>query len=76
MVCMRQVLAFLRQHVEPKEARLAGNSVHVDVAFLKAWMPDLAGFLHYRIVDVTTVAELCHRWFPGEHKRAPRKQVP
>lgn len=71
-----QVLAFLRQHVEPKEARLAGNSVHVDVTFLKAWMPDLAAYLHYRIVDVSTVAELCHRWYPGEYKRAPRKLVP
>jgi oligoribonuclease len=69
------VLAFLRAHVEPKEARLAGNSVHVDLGFLRAHMPDLASQLHYRIVDVTSVAELCARWFPSEYKRTPRKKA-
>ena len=74
--CAQQGLGFLRQHVDEREGRLAGNSVHVDLGFLKAHMPDLASHLHYRIVDVSSVAELCARWFPAEYKRAPRKKVP
>ena len=69
------MLGFLQRHVEPREARLAGNSVHVDLGFLRVHMPDLAAHLHYRIVDVSSVAELCARWFPTEYKRAPRKKV-
>ncbi|TFK20783.1 ribonuclease H-like protein, partial [Coprinopsis marcescibilis] len=45
---------------------LAGNSVHVDRAFLSAEMPEVADWLHYRIVDVSSIKELSRRWFPGK----------
>jgi len=49
-----QVIAFLKEHgVEPKKGYLSGNSVHFDLTFLAAHMPDLTDYLHYRIVDVT-----------------------
>jgi oligoribonuclease len=48
--------------------------VHVDLAFLRRHMPRLVDHLHYRIVDVSTVGELCRRWFPREHARAPKKK--
>ena len=75
------VLAFITKHVpEPKVALLAGNSVHVDLAFLRQCMPRLVDHLHYRIVDVSSIAEVCRRWCPetshslgrhqGEHTRA------
>ena len=62
-------------HTEAGAAQLAGNSVHVDAAFLRRWMPRLAAHLHYRIVDVSTIMELCRRWYPRAYRRAPRKKV-
>ncbi|CAL8462004.1 g1535 [Coccomyxa elongata] len=69
-----QLLAFVAEHTEPGEARLAGNSVHVDMQFLRRHMPRLFAHLHHRIVDVSTVAELCARWFPADYRNAPRKK--
>mmetsp|Transcript_22394 Transcript_22394/g.63955 ORF Transcript_22394/g.63955 Transcript_22394/m.63955 type:complete len:155 (-) Transcript_22394:1452-1916(-) len=60
-----QILAFIRQHAQEREAPLAGNSVHVDRRFLVKDMPKLERYLHYRIVDVSTVKELCRRWYPA-----------
>ncbi|KAK9838571.1 hypothetical protein WJX81_007867 [Elliptochloris bilobata] len=70
-----QVLAFVGAHTEAGAAQLAGNSVHVDAAFLRRWMPRLSAHLHYRIVDVSTVMELCRRWYPRAYRRAPRKKA-
>jgi len=44
---------------------LAGNSVHADRAFLSLYMPELVRHLHYRIVDVSSIKELCRRWYPS-----------
>lgn len=60
-----QVLAFVQQHTEYQQAQLAGNSVHVDRVFLQRRMPELLEHLHYRIVDVSTVKELCRCAGPG-----------
>ncbi len=66
-----QALAFLSQHVEPRAAPLAGNSVHVDRTFLARHLPRLHDYFHYRNVDVSTIKELVQRWYPG--LRAPKK---
>ncbi|KAL8444749.1 hypothetical protein Emed_006064 [Eimeria media] len=61
----RQVLGFLKQHgIKEKEACLAGNSIHVDRQFLLREMPALTDYLHYRIVDVSTVKILANSWYP------------
>ena len=70
-----QVLSFVSEHIQAGEARLAGNSVHVDAAFMRRLMPRLHAHLHHRIVDVSTVAELCSRWYPTDAKKMPRKKV-
>ncbi len=58
-------LEFLRQEVpEAGTAPLAGNSVHSDRAFLARYMPELAAFLHYRNLDVSTLKEVVRRWRP------------
>ena len=62
-------------HTEAGEAKLAGNSVHVDAQFLRRHMPLLFRHLSHRIVDVSSLAELCMRWYPREFKRAPKKKV-
>lgn len=59
---------------EPGRARLAGNSIYVDVSFLRKWMPRLLNHFHYRLVDVTTVGELAKRWYPRAANETPRKK--
>src|SRR5215213_2424217 len=60
-----QVLAYIREHVpEPGKAALAGNTVGTDRAFLARDMPELEAWLHYRIVDVSSIKELTRRWYP------------
>jgi oligoribonuclease len=68
------VLAYVRSQVpEPKRAPLAGNSVHVDRAFLSRDMPEFEGVVHYRNVDVSTIKELARRWFPRAYYASPGK---
>nr|CAD7427377.1 unnamed protein product [Timema monikensis] len=38
---------------------IAGNSVYMDRLFLQRYMPLVDSHLHYRIVDVSTIKELC-----------------
>lgn len=68
-----QMLDFIQKHTSPKAAILSGNSVHADKVFLDKFMPSFMAHLHYRIVDVSTVKELCRRWYPEEYKKAPPK---
>ncbi|KAJ1670182.1 rna exonuclease [Coemansia sp. RSA 1694] len=60
---------------QPRVAVLAGNSVHVDCAFLHRCMPKLVEYLHYRIVDVSSVKELARRWSPEILQMAPAKRM-
>ncbi|KAJ3173057.1 hypothetical protein HDU88_004516 [Geranomyces variabilis] len=70
------VLAFLQKHIEhPRTAPLGGNSVHVDRMFLHKEMPRLVDFLHYRILDVSTVKECVRRWLPHVADGAPTKAL-
>ncbi|MGE0625011.1 MAG: oligoribonuclease [Pseudomonadales bacterium] len=59
-----QTLAFIERHVEKNSAPLCGNSIWQDRRFLARGMPMLESYLHYRIVDVSTVKELARRWRP------------
>lgn len=69
-----QVLAYIREHCpEGSRPPLAGNTVSTDRAFLARDMPDLEAFLHYRIVDVSSIKELSRRWFPRAYFAAPDK---
>ncbi|HET9499195.1 MAG TPA: oligoribonuclease [Marmoricola sp.] len=69
-----QVLAYVREHCpEGSRPPLAGNTVATDRAFLARDMPGLEGFLHYRIVDVSSIKELARRWYPRAYFSAPAK---
>ena len=59
----RQAMALLTEHAVYRKPRLAGNSVGQDRRFLHRYMPQLDGYLHYRIVDVSTLKELAKRWY-------------
>jgi len=70
----QQVLAYVREHVgDQRKAPLAGNSVGTDRGFLARDMPELERFLHYRIIDVSSVKELARRWYPRAYYNSPAK---
>ena len=72
----QQVLDYIRQFVpDPGTAQLAGNSVSTDRGFIARDMPALNAHLHYRIVDVSTIKELCRRWYPRIYYSQPEKGV-
>ncbi|XP_053297166.1 small fragment nuclease isoform X1 [Pleuronectes platessa] len=70
-----EFLSFVRQHTPPGKCPLAGNSVHADKRFLDKYMSQFMCHLHYRIIDVSTIKELCRRWFPEEYKMTPHKKA-
>jgi oligoribonuclease len=53
---------------------LAGNSIGTDRRFLATQLPEIEEYLHYRSVDVSTIKELCRRWYPQVAKTAPEKK--
>ena len=69
-----QVIEHLRQHVpDARTVPLCGNSIATDRAFLARDMPALDGFLHYRMVDVSSIKELTRRWYPRVYFSQPQK---
>ncbi len=70
----QQVLAYVKEHVqEPRKAPLCGNSIATDRGFLVRDMPELDAWLHYRMVDVSSVKELARRWYPRVYFNSPKK---
>ncbi|GFZ90024.1 oligoribonuclease [Nesterenkonia alkaliphila] len=70
----KKVLEYVQAWVpEARVAPLAGNTVHADKAFLRLGMPTLTEYLHYRIIDVSTLKELAARWYPEVKAAAPKK---
>ncbi|MDX6230999.1 MAG: oligoribonuclease [Frankiales bacterium] len=69
-----QVLAYIKTHVgEARKAPLCGNSIATDRGFLALQMPELETWLHYRMVDVSSVKELARRWYPRAYFASPEK---
>jgi oligoribonuclease len=69
-----QVLDYVRAHcAEGARPPLAGNTVATDRAFLARDMAKIDAFLHYRIVDVSSIKELVRRWYPRVYFAAPAK---
>jgi oligoribonuclease len=68
------VLDYIRRHVkQAKTAPLAGNSIATDRGFIARDMPALDSFLHYRMIDVSSIKELCRRWYPRIYYGQPAK---
>jgi oligoribonuclease len=69
-----KVLGYLHEWIdEPRKAPLCGNSIGTDRGFLARDMTELDGFLHYRMVDVSSVKELARRWYPRAYFNSPKK---
>jgi oligoribonuclease len=70
----RQTLGFLRAHIQPpRSVPLCGNSIGTDRRFLATQLPEVDDFLHYRSIDVSSIKELCRRWYPDVLAQAPTK---
>ena len=70
----QEVLKYIKRFVaEPRTAPLAGNSIATDRTFIARDMPELDNYLHYRMIDVSTIKELSRRWFPQVYINQPEK---
>jgi oligoribonuclease len=68
------VLAYIKEFVpNPRTAPLCGNSIATDRGFLARDMPALDAYLHYRMIDVSSIKELCRRWYPRVYFGQPAK---
>lgn len=54
-------------------APLCGNSIGMDRRFLARYMPALDAYVHYRSIDVSSLKELCRRWYPDLYRKRPGK---
>jgi oligoribonuclease len=70
----QMVMDYIRTHVKAaKTAPLAGNSIATDRGFIARDMPTLDDYLHYRMIDVSSIKELCRRWYPKIYYGQPDK---
>ncbi|WP_026185376.1 oligoribonuclease [Salinispora pacifica] len=68
------VLDYITSHVkDPRSAPLCGNSIATDRGFIARDMPRLDNHLHYRMIDVSSIKELCRRWYPRVYFSQPKK---
>lgn len=59
-----KVLELVKKYCSPGTGLLAGNSVWKDRIFLSKYMPSLANYCHYRVLDITAIKEVVMRWYP------------
>jgi len=70
----KQVLDYVRRHVpEARTAPLCGNSIATDRGYIARDMAALDAHLHYRMIDVSSIKELCRRWYPRVYYAQPDK---
>lgn len=70
-----ELLKYIKRFAEPKKGVLAGNSVHVDKLFLMREFPEVNDYLHYRIVDVSSLKEIGIRHNPQLVRQHPPKKM-
>ena len=70
----RSTLEFVSAHCAERSSPLCGNTIYQDRRFLIEYMPKLEAYLHYRLVDVSTVKELVKRWYGPQFQAPVKKQ--
>jgi oligoribonuclease len=69
----KETLAFVKRYCYVRTAPLCGNSIGQDKRFLAKYMPRLHDFLHYKVVDVSSIKVLAKEWYSGKYE-SPQKQ--
>jgi oligoribonuclease len=68
------VVGYVKRFVaEPRKVPLCGNSIATDRWFIARDMTDLDTYLHYRMIDVSSIKELSRRWYPRVYFASPAK---
>jgi oligoribonuclease len=62
----RETYEFMKKHCSWRNTFLAGNTVWMDRMFLALYMPDLVKFMHYRLIDVSSIKILTKIWYPEQ----------
>jgi oligoribonuclease len=70
-----QTLRFVRRYCYKQTAPLCGNSIGQDKRFLAKYMPSLHDFLHYKVVDVSSIKVLATEWYAGKYPPPPKKEL-
>jgi oligoribonuclease len=69
-----RALEYVKGHVPTAgSAPMCGNTIGMDRRFLARYLPDLDNYIHYRSIDVSTLKELCRRWYPEQYRKRPGK---
>ena len=71
----RLTLGFIKRYCYAQTAPLCGNSIGQDKRFLARYMPQLHDFLHYKVVDVSSIKVLVSEWYAGKHLPPPKKEL-
>ncbi len=66
----RQVMTILTAYCKYRTGKLAGNSIWQDRRFLNLYLPAVERYVHYRMIDVSTIKELAETWY-GAHFEKP-----
>lgn len=62
----KETLDFISTYCDLNTGVLAGNTVWQDRLFIAKYMPQVTDYLHYRLVDVSSIKELVKRWYPKD----------
>lgn len=72
----QELLEYIQSYIpEPRTALMAGNTIHMDKFFMMKDFPKVVDHLHYRLVDVSSIAEVGKRQNPKLMNLCPRKQA-
>ena len=70
-----ETLKFVKRYCYAQTAPLCGNSIGQDKRFLVKYMPKLHDFLHYKVVDVSSIKLLVSEWYGGKYKPPEKKEL-
>lgn len=71
----RQTLEFVKKYCVEKTAPLCGNSIGQDKRFLARYMPELHDYLHYKVIDVSSIKLLVAEWYGGKYESPKKKEL-
>uniref|UniRef100_A0A8D8Y0Y2 Probable oligoribonuclease n=2 Tax=Cacopsylla melanoneura TaxID=428564 RepID=A0A8D8Y0Y2_9HEMI len=70
-----RLLEFVSKHLPPGTAPMIGNSVYMDRMFILNELPKFNHYLHYRIIDISSLKELCKVYNGDLYQKVPKKRL-